>query len=96
MLDTSKEKLGCYFGSMGIGCRGERADAGGGCASTDFSQLRPGENRTLQCRETAAPDHIDRDAPQTGQGFFYLVRFAGTYGSSSSGLVRVPSSGDCP
>lgn len=45
---------------------------------------------------TTAPDHIDRDAPQTGQGFFYLVRFAGTYGSSSSGLVRVPSSGDCP
>jgi len=45
---------------------------------------------------TTAPDHVDLGVPPLGQGFFYLVRFSGSYGASSAGSVEVPTSGDCP
>lgn len=45
---------------------------------------------------TTAPNHLDRAMPAVGQGFFYLVRFGGSYGTSSAGSVEVPASGDCP
>jgi hypothetical protein len=45
---------------------------------------------------TTAPDHADTAVPGTGEGFFYLVRIAGSYGQSSAGLERVPAAGDCP
>jgi hypothetical protein len=45
---------------------------------------------------TTAPAHLDLATPALGEGFFYLVRFGGSYGSSSSGFMRLPTSGDCP
>ncbi len=46
---------------------------------------------------TTAPNHRDSVAPSPGQGFFYLFRVSGgSYGTSSSGLPRVPGSGACP
>jgi len=45
----------------------------------------------------------DPDTPAPGHAFFYVYRGsagvgkgAGDYGAGSSGLARVPSSGDCP
>ena len=46
---------------------------------------------------TTAPNHRDAAVPALGQGFFYLFRVSGgSYGTSSSGLPRVPGSGTCP
>jgi hypothetical protein len=46
---------------------------------------------------TTAPNHRDASTPALGQGFFYLFRVSGgNYGTSSSGLPRVPGSGTCP
>jgi len=46
---------------------------------------------------TTAPNHRDASMPALGTGFFYLLRVtAGTYGTGTSGSLRVPSSGDCP
>jgi len=45
---------------------------------------------------TTSPNNVDQGVPALGQGFFYLVRFSGSYGTSSAGSVRVAASGDCP
>ena len=47
---------------------------------------------------TTAPNHRDTAVPTLGtKGFFYLLRVAGgSYGTSSAGLPRVPTAGDCP
>ena len=46
---------------------------------------------------TTAPNHRDSTTPSLGQGFFYLFRASGgSYGTSSTGLPRVPGSGTCP
>jgi hypothetical protein len=46
---------------------------------------------------TTAPNHRDSATPSLGQGFFYLFRVSGgNYGTSSSGLPRVPGAGTCP
>ncbi len=46
---------------------------------------------------TTAPNHRDSASPAAGEGFFYLFRVSGgDYGTSSSGLPRVPGTGTCP
>lgn len=46
---------------------------------------------------STAPSHRDAAIPTLGQSYFYLFRVSGgNYGTSSSGLPRVPGSGTCP
>jgi hypothetical protein len=82
--------------------RGGLQSLAAGTTSIDLGPVRCLADDVPQADFWYVAGPVDSDLPPSGEAFFYTARAAGlpegdaTYGRSSDGRERIPSSGDCP